>query len=244
MFLNQSSFWKLSIHRWVVLLKEKKYRISLLAGFLLMFLALYVNIELSQLTSTFQVLAVGDLILDHIPTYNLNFIYTFGAYLVILTTIIYPLIFKPEFAPFALKTFSFFVIIRAFFINLTHIGPHVNMVKIHGTDTFFLNNFFYENDFFFSAHTGIPFLAFLIFYRENKPLSYFFLVASFVMGTTVLLMHLHYSIDVFGAFFITYSIYKVSDQIFNKLYLSFKKAVAKFEEKRKEFTDRFPKLPH
>ena len=46
------------------------------------------------------------------------------------------------------------------------------------------------------------------------------------MAFSVLAMLVHYSIDVFAAFFITYGTYKLSDNIFNKLNLRFKKNVA------------------
>ena len=44
------------------------------------------------------------------------------------------------------------------------------------------------------------------------------LVASLVFGTAVLLGHLHYSIDVFSAFFITYAIFHLAIWLFPKDY--------------------------
>lgn len=175
---------------------------------------------------------VRDLILDKIPTINLNFIYTKGIFITISIIILYPLIFKPELAPFGLKTFAFFVIIRSFFITLTHLGPPAGFPEFVGPGPDNpLVHFFYLNDLFFSSHTGLPFLAFLVF-RENRILSIFFLFTSFIMGTTVLFMHLHYSIDVFGAYFITYSIFVLSERIFKNSNSSFHKIIREFEEDR------------
>ncbi|MCL5009147.1 MAG: hypothetical protein M1400_02270, partial [Patescibacteria group bacterium] len=48
----------------------------------------------------------------------------------------------------------------------------------------------------------------------DRLLRYVFLAASVVFGAAVLLGHLHYSIDVFSAFFITYGIYRIAVKIF------------------------------
>jgi hypothetical protein len=72
----------------------------------------------------------------------------------------------------------------------------------------------FQNDMFFSGHTAIPFLGFLLF---DGKIRYFFLCGSICMGTVVLLMHLHYSIDVFSAFFITYCCYRVGNVLLEKI---------------------------
>jgi hypothetical protein len=86
------------------------------------------------------------------------------------------------------------------------------------------------NDLFFSGHTGLPFLIALIFW-DHVYVRTLFLSSSVVFGVIVLLSHLHYSIDVFSAFFITYSIYHISLKLFHLDYTFFvpeeKKAVKK-----------------
>ncbi|HBB03313.1 TPA: hypothetical protein DCZ39_00140 [Patescibacteria group bacterium] len=51
----------------------------------------------------------------------------------------------------------------------------------------------------------MPFLMALIFWK-NKLMRYAFILAAMSFGIIVLLGHLHYSIDVLAAFFITYTI--------------------------------------
>jgi len=72
----------------------------------------------------------------------------------------------------------------------------------------------YANDLFFSGHVGLPFLGFLIF--KDKKIRYFMLSASIILAVTVLLMHVHYSIDVAAAYFITYSIYALGKRLFGR----------------------------
>jgi membrane-associated phospholipid phosphatase len=69
------------------------------------------------------------------------------------------------------------------------------------------------NDFFFSGHTGMPFLIALIFWKEKWVRS-ISIAVSLLFGALVLLGHLHYSIDVFGAFFITYTIFHICQKFF------------------------------
>ena len=73
----------------------------------------------------------------------------------------------------------------------------------------------FNNDLFFSGHVAIAFLGFLLF--QEKKLKIFFLIATIVMALTVLFMHVHYSIDVFAALFITYSTHEFGKRLFKKI---------------------------
>lgn len=231
-------FIKKKWHHWKELLSDKKYRISLLAGGALLATAYYINYRAALYTDQIPVLSVGDLILDHIPTVDLSFMFTFGIFLVATVVALYPLIFKPELLPFTAKTVAAFVIIRAFCISLTHLGAPAGYFQLPGLeDQPGFSKFFYMNDLFFSGHTGFPFLAALLFW-ENKLLRWFMLAMSVGQSFTVLFMHVHYSIDVVAAYFITYTIYVVSDKIFNKLNLSFRLIVKAAELKMRRFTHR------
>ena len=57
----------------------------------------------------------------------------------------------------------------------------------------------------------------LIFWRE-KLWRVLYIIASVVFGISVLLAHVHYSIDVFSAFFITYAIFEICKKFFYKDY--------------------------
>ena len=72
-----------------------------------------------------------------------------------------------------------------------------------------------SNDLFFSGHTGAPFLMALVFW-PHKRLRYIFLAWSGFFAVVVLLGHIHYTIDVLSAFFITYGIYHIALHFFPK----------------------------
>lgn len=220
-------FFSKLVHHWKVLLKDRAYVISLLMGFAVLFGAVVVNEFASTFKDASTYAPVGDLLLDGLPTYNLEFLFTWGFYGVLLAIIFYPLIFKPEIAPFVLKTFGILLLARSAFMILTNFGPpegffYNQEILINGAIES-SSIFRYRNDLFFSGHTSTPFLAFLLF--KNTKFKWFMLLASFVMAATVLLMHVHYSIDVFAAYFIAYGVYAFSDKVFNNLNLRFKNKI-------------------
>lgn len=155
----------------------------------------------------------SDIILDNIPVVNLSFLYIYGSILIITLLILYPLLFRVKKLHVVLSQLSLLIMIRSFFITLTHLKVPANAVtmtipKIYNLITF-------NNDLFFSGHTAVAFLGFLIFRKEK--IGIFFLVSTFVMMATVLLMHVHYSIDVFAALFITYGSFKIGEWLFKTI---------------------------
>jgi hypothetical protein len=97
------------------------------------------------------------------------------------------------------------------FVSLTHIGPYPTKLVLESNLLDFITT---GNDLFFSGHTGLPFLIALI-YWDHVYIRRLFIIASIVFGAVVLLSHLHYSIDVFAAFFITYAIYHIALLVFS-----------------------------
>ena len=184
------------------------FSVSLLAFSLLInYLA---NIYIANRGSNY----VSDIILDNIPVFNVDFIF-FEGFAIFWTFVITLLILKPHKIPFTVKSIAVFVLIRSIFITLTHLGLPPNHSFLDPDSTFHYLTF--GNDMFFSSHTGLPFLMALIFW-EDKKLRIIFISASLFFGTSVLLGHLHYSIDVFAAFFITYTIFHISRWAFRNDY--------------------------
>jgi len=160
---------------------------------------------------------VGDLVLDIIPALNLNFIIIEVA-LVAIVLSVWLVFSKPEYILFTLKTVALFVIIRALFISLTHVGIHPDNIA-PGLGFFdavylYLN---FQTGLFFSGHTGLPFLMALIFW-DARAVRLVFLGLVLVFGAAVLLAHIHYSIDVFAAPFMAYGIFAIARYFFPRDY--------------------------
>jgi len=176
-----------------------------LAGLSASFYAvIYVNESVSN--------SVTDIILSNIRTYDVDGLYLYGP-LVFLAVVTAYLLWHPKKIPFTLESIGLFMLIRAVFISLTHIAPFPVHTQIQLTGTGIFTTLMTGNDLFFSSHTGVPFLLALVFW-DVKWIRYLSIAASILFGAVVLMAHLHYSIDVAAAFFITYSIYVIACKFF------------------------------
>lgn len=203
-------------HHWKVLLSDHVFKVSFYLSFCLITLAYVVDYLAAFYKDSQVYVSVGDLLLDHIPTLNMEFSFTWIMYLLTALIFIYPIFFKPEITPFVIKTYAFLLYIRSGCILLTSVGPphgfFFDTFKI-GKDVF--ADILFRNDLFFSGHTAFPFLAFLI-YKDSK-IRWVFLAGSILEAITVLGMHVHYSIDVVAAFFIAFGTYSFCKKIFHPL---------------------------
>jgi len=189
-----------------------EYRYLILLSLLIVaaatFLDYFSGVYVSSKT---KVAYVPDLILDHIGPVNVGFFYVYGYLTLCFTLFLYSLVLHIRTLHVVVSQFSFLVMLRAVFVVLTHLQTPPD--GINAEFPWIFKGISFQNDMFFSGHTAIPFLGFLLF--EGK-IRYFFLSGSVFMGAVVLLMHLHYSIDVFSAFFITYCCHKVGNVVLEK----------------------------
>jgi len=219
-------FLRKLVHHWKVLLGDRAYVVSLLLGAAVFVASIFVTEIVGEFKDSVHLPSVGDSLLDVLPVVNLEHLFIWGFYFVIFLLIVYPMFFKPERGPFVLKTFGLLMLTRACFNLLTDVGPpagfHFENILLNNP----LKDLTFRNDLFFSGHTAVPFLAFLLF--KGTYFRWFMLFASVVLASTVLLMHVHYSIDVFAAPFIAYGVYALSDNIFNKLNIRFSRRIKKY----------------
>lgn len=205
--------------RYQIFVADPLFRYSTLVAFLLLSLSAVINYYAGTYATEQASNAVTDIILSNIPVYHVDEVFVYGPFF-LLILVVSLLIVQPKYIPFTLHSLALFIITRSFFISLTHIGPFPSQTVLDlGTIS---SKFIFGGDLFFSGHTGIPFLLALIFWNERF-LRYTFLLFSAVFGATALLGHLHYTIDVLSAFFITYTIFHIAEKLFKKERMLFRK---------------------
>jgi membrane-associated phospholipid phosphatase len=156
--------------------------------------------------------SVTDLILSNIPVFDVDSLFVYGTFLLIAMIVLLCIV-NPKRIPYTLYSIALFWLIRSGFTTLTHIAPfEAHMGADFGSAI--ARNFF-GGDLFFSGHAGAPFLLALLYWRDRW-LRYLFLAWSVFFAVIVLLGHLHYSIDVASAFFITYTIFCIAQWLFPK----------------------------
>jgi hypothetical protein len=200
---------------------DKKFIRSLFFSFLFLLGALVVNYFAALYAFERASGAVSDIVLSNIPVFDIDWIFVYGP-IVFGIWMAFLCISNPRTLPFTMKSIAMFVLIRSGFITLTHIGPFPDRNIIDANSTLLLHaisnnpNFFLFStgaDLFFSGHTGLPFMLALVFWKRRLTRIFCF-VTSIFFGVIVLLGHLHYSIDVASAFFISYTIYVITAKTF------------------------------
>jgi hypothetical protein len=207
-------------HRWKTAVYQKHFIISCLIGILLFGASLVINYHAAGYALEKESNAVTDMVLDNIPTYNVDILFSYGP-LILVVIIAASCLYEPRRIPLVLKSIAIFIVIRAMFITFTHIGPYPDRVLLDSLDFDWMKtltssaHFFLVSsgsDLFFSGHTGMPFLAALIYWKL-KPIRYVCLAGSIFFGILALLGHIHYTIDVASAFFITYTIWVIIQKL-------------------------------
>ncbi len=195
---------------------EKYFRNSFISGLVLLIVSLLAQFYASAYATRSVSGSVTDVILSNTRVYDVDEIFIWGTVFFFFFTASMCLS-KPRYLPFIVKSVAIFTLIRAFFISLTHINVfplHVTITSIFFQETIF-RGIFTGSGLFFSGHTGLPFLFALMFW-DNKILRYFFLSFSLLFAVVVLVGHIHYSIDVFSAFFFAYAIFDICKFLFKR----------------------------
>ena len=152
--------------------------------------------------------ASPDLLLSLLPVVDLRWVFVWGFAAFVAWAFVMGLWRENRRLARIAWLYALLIILRSLFIILTPMRLPEGALVVSGDPLFEAvgRHLTFHNDLFFSSHTALPFLGYLI-YRDWW-VRQVFLGLSLLLAATVLLTRVHYSIDVFGAYFITYALYR------------------------------------
>ncbi|MBS4032892.1 MAG: hypothetical protein KGZ85_00385 [Ignavibacterium sp.] len=137
---------------------------------------------------------------------------TFALIYISLLTAVVSFSLKPERLLFAIQLYTLMVCVRIAAMYLLPLEPPATLRILNDPFVeFFGTGQTLTKDLFFSGHTATLFIFFLL--EDKKLLKLIFFVCTISVAVTVLLQHVHYTIDVFAAVFFTYACYVLLKQI-------------------------------
>ena len=144
----------------------------------------------------------------------------FGLIYAGLIIAIYFFIKDPHLLLTALQSYLILVLFRTAAMYLLPLNPPWDMISLN--DPFvqiFGSGEILTKDLFFSGHTATLFLFFMV--ANKRILKAIFLSFAVIVGISVLLQHVHYSIDVFSAPFFSYASVKFATYIKKRYQLKY-----------------------
>lgn len=153
----------------------------------------------------------SDPLLDSLPLWDLVPVLTLGWLAAHVLAIYIGVWYCPRRWAYILATVGLLIAVRTAFVAFNPMGAPPGMLSLNAS--YLLSPLkgilAFENEFFFSGHTALPYLYALIFWSIPWARRTF-LAISILMAVSVLLTRNHYTMDILGAYFITYSVYALS----------------------------------
>jgi hypothetical protein len=149
---------------------------------------------------------------------------TFGLIYIALFTSLYFFLKEPVLLVTAIQSYIILVVFRIIAMYLVPLNPPEKMIPLADPFVeFFGTGQLLTKDLFFSGHTAILFLLYLL--AEKKSLRIYLLVSTVIVALSVLLQHVHYSIDVFVAPFFAYCSFVVIKNLRRRIFFNCNKQV-------------------
>jgi membrane-associated phospholipid phosphatase len=199
---------------WKDFLKLKRNRNEFLISLFLLAVALtglanFVNYAEARIG-----VVISDPILNLFNPIDLTWI-IFGIIYISLIVAILTLLKNPHQLLFAMQLYTLMVIVRITAMYLLPLEPPAKMIMLKDPFVeFFGTGKALTKDLFFSGHTATLFILFLV--AQKKTIKIVFLTSTIVVAISVLLQHVHYTIDVFAALFFTYACYALVLKLKNR----------------------------
>jgi hypothetical protein len=154
---------------------------------------------------------LNDWVLNQLPPHDVSL----WIFLIIWASALL-LVIRARFSPAVFMMFVYGYIIvslsRMLSINLVPLDPPVGLIPlIDPISNAFYGKTYITKDLFYSGHTSTILLIFLCLRRKWDRL--LVLIGSVIVGGLLLVQHVHYTVDVLGAFVFTYPLYWVGKRL-------------------------------
>jgi membrane-associated phospholipid phosphatase len=192
---------------WKKFFKNKKSKVELLLTIVLLAVVLISFSQFLLFVEDRTGAILSDPILNLFSPIDLTWLIFALIYLSLLLAIV-ELVKEPERFLLALQCYGLMVILRLIAMYLMPLEAPSTLLPLN--DPFvqlFGEGNILEKDLFFSGHTATLFLLFLMIKKRN--LKIIFLIFTLIVGISVILQHVHYTIDVFVAPFFAYTSYRI-----------------------------------
>ena len=159
-----------------------------------------------------------DLFCELLPLWDWTAFLGVGFLLFIAGFFLYWLIQEPKRVPYLVIATAMMMLVRDAFLLLTPVAALPGLMPLYtgGVAARLHGTLLHDQELFFSGHTGVPFLYFLLS-RARPRVAYACLAMALLNAIGVLLTRNHYSIDVLGAFFIVPTIAALTRALFGRL---------------------------
>ena len=192
---------------WKEFLKEKRNKVELVVTLVFLAVVLASLANFLNFAEARQGVVLPDPILNLFNPIDLTWLIFALIYISLVVGII-TLIKTPKQLMFAIQLYTLMVAVRIAAMYLLPLEPPAKMIILNDPFVeFFGTGQTLTKDLFFSGHTATLFILFLV--SEKKIIKTVFLISTITVAISVLLQHVHYTIDVFAAVFFTYACYKV-----------------------------------
>jgi hypothetical protein len=196
---------------WKEFLKEKRNQIELVVTLVFLAVALASLANFLNFAEARQGVVLPDPILNLFNPIDLTWLIFALIYISLVVGII-TLIINPKRLIFVIQLYSLMVVVRIVAMYLLPLEPPAKMIILNDPFVeFFGTRQTLTKDLFFSGHTATLLILFLV--SEKKIIKTFFLISTIAVAISVLLQHIHYTIDVFAAVFFTYACYKSIEKV-------------------------------
>jgi hypothetical protein len=203
--------------RWKQIFSNRRLSFELLLSFIIQISALLSLADFLKFVEQREGVVLNDPVLSLFSPLDLTWI-IFGVIYGCLILAVISFTKNPVKLTFAFQTYSILIFIRIAAMYAAPLNPPSGMIPLRDPFVeFFGTGILLTKDLFFSGHTALLFLFFLI--EKSKLLKFVFLISAVTVGICLLLQHVHYTLDVIAAPFFSYTIFRLvlkAKQVFSR----------------------------